>query len=108
MGYESHFAEAPFARHGGLPGTSTRLAAWLGALASCANNGALDPELHAYVLRFLHAPVPEDSDMALLKAVGRCTVCTLTIEMDCKDLCNRCAIKSGCYETPVLEYAPAG
>lgn len=106
--YESHFSEAPFARHGGLPGTTARLAAWMSALAACANDGALDVVLHAYVLRFLHAPVPEESDAALLHAMGRCTVCTLTVETPQKNLCNRCLAHRGLDETLVMEFAPAG
>lgn len=85
--YEAWFVETPFARHGGVPGTSARLKNWLTSLAACLNSGALEAEAMAEVLRFLGAPVPEDSDARLkrfdeaaLRAQGRCVSCTLPID----------------------------
>eukprot|EP00747_Dinoflagellata_sp_TGD_P032906 gnl/TRDRNA2_/TRDRNA2_136280_c0_seq3.p1 gnl/TRDRNA2_/TRDRNA2_136280_c0~~gnl/TRDRNA2_/TRDRNA2_136280_c0_seq3.p1 ORF type:complete len:204 (-),score=34.83 gnl/TRDRNA2_/TRDRNA2_136280_c0_seq3:56-667(-) len=54
--YHHRFGESPFARHGGLPGTTTRLQAWFKALATCMNEGILEANLCAYVLRFLVTP----------------------------------------------------
>lgn len=88
--YSAYFDDTPFARHGGLPGTTARLRSWLTTLAECANTGALNSDIQAFVLRFLEAPVPEDSDAALLQAAGRCVVCTLLIEVPGRDLCVRC------------------
>jgi len=90
--YSAYFDGTHFARHGGLPGTTTRLRAWLVTLAECANSGALNAEIQAYVLRFLDAPVPEESDAALLQALGRCTVCTLLVEVPGRDVCVRCQV----------------
>eukprot|EP00929_Paragymnodinium_shiwhaense_P061698 TRINITY_DN3083_c2_g1_i1.p1 TRINITY_DN3083_c2_g1~~TRINITY_DN3083_c2_g1_i1.p1 ORF type:complete len:506 (-),score=117.75 TRINITY_DN3083_c2_g1_i1:98-1579(-) len=59
--YAASFNEAPFARHGGLPGTSSRLNAWFAKLATLLNGGALPPSLHAHVLCFLDTPLPEDA-----------------------------------------------
>jgi len=88
--YASHFDETPFARHGGLPGTTSRLREWLATLASCANRGVLEPKVLASVLRSLEAPVPEASDLALLQAMGRCAVCTLRVDTPGMDVCKRC------------------
>mmetsp|Transcript_70985 Transcript_70985/g.140962 ORF Transcript_70985/g.140962 Transcript_70985/m.140962 type:complete len:251 (-) Transcript_70985:57-809(-) len=88
--YATHFDETPFARHGGPPGTTARLRDWLTTLASCANRGALEPRVLAYVLRCLEAPVPEASDLALLQAMGRCAVCTLRVDTPGMDVCKRC------------------
>ncbi|CAE8639585.1 unnamed protein product, partial [Polarella glacialis] len=57
--YASHFDEAPFARYGGLPGTTGRLGAWLAVLTRVLNSGVLSESTCAKVLHFLDAPVPE-------------------------------------------------
>jgi len=87
--YNSLFDEAPFARHGGPPGTTARLRLWLDVLARCANNGALPAHLCSLALRFLEAPVPPNSDAALLMEAGRCTVCTLPL-VSASGVCSRC------------------
>lgn len=88
--YSAYFDGTPFARHGGLPGTTARLRAWLASLAECSNKGALNADILAFVLRFLDAPVPAESETALLQAVGRCTVCTLLVEVPGRNVCVRC------------------
>jgi len=63
--YTRVFAEAPFARVGGLPGTTGRLRVWLERLAQAANGGKLPTQLLATLVRFLEAPVPQGSDTEL-------------------------------------------
>lgn len=58
--YRRVFGAAPFAKLGGLPGTTARLKAWLAALSDGMNNGALKPSLVALTLGFLQAPLPQD------------------------------------------------
>jgi hypothetical protein len=91
--YAIHFGDSHFAHHGGLPGTTARLRVWMNALASCINGGALTPALSAAVLRFLDAPVPKESEAALLKVAGRCRLCTLPLDAPSnalQELCSRC------------------
>mmetsp|Transcript_96073 Transcript_96073/g.309883 ORF Transcript_96073/g.309883 Transcript_96073/m.309883 type:complete len:268 (+) Transcript_96073:178-981(+) len=98
--YEANFAEAPFARHGGVPGTTARLRAWLAALASCVNEGATGAHVVAAVLGFLEAPVPEDagaiaqqaSSAASQAAAVPCQVCAQPVGSDSQDgrHCRRC------------------
>lgn len=57
--YSSVFGETPFARHGGFPGTTARLHAWLGTLASCINSGRFSSEGCSQALRMLGAPGEE-------------------------------------------------
>jgi len=54
--YERFFARAPFARKGGLPGTTFRLDAWCKALARCINLRACPPGLVWLTLSFLQVP----------------------------------------------------
>lgn len=56
--YVRRFGDAPFARHGGLPGTSARLQEWLSALARCINVGGCPPAVVAHVLQFLDVVDP--------------------------------------------------
>lgn len=58
--YPAHFSETPFARHGGLPGTTARLREWFRTLSTCINSGALPLREHALVLRFLQTPLDRD------------------------------------------------
>eukprot|EP00929_Paragymnodinium_shiwhaense_P116756 TRINITY_DN8660_c0_g1_i1.p2 TRINITY_DN8660_c0_g1~~TRINITY_DN8660_c0_g1_i1.p2 ORF type:complete len:191 (+),score=41.04 TRINITY_DN8660_c0_g1_i1:84-656(+) len=56
--YSVTFGDTPFARHGGLPGTTDRLRAWFLSLTTCMNTaGTLSPDLRATVLRFLETPI---------------------------------------------------
>merc|ERR1719420_2415483 len=57
--YAGIFADEPFARYGGLPGTTARLHAWCGALAGALSNGRLTPKLTAQILLFLEMPERE-------------------------------------------------
>merc|ERR1712232_685183 len=85
------FGEAPFARHGGLPGTTARLDEWLTVLAASANTGKMDVALLSYIMKFLQAPVPTDSESAWSQATGRCNVCLKrNVEVPGRDLCERC------------------
>eukprot|EP00930_Biecheleria_cincta_P056308 TRINITY_DN42453_c0_g1_i1.p1 TRINITY_DN42453_c0_g1~~TRINITY_DN42453_c0_g1_i1.p1 ORF type:complete len:238 (-),score=36.24 TRINITY_DN42453_c0_g1_i1:243-956(-) len=63
--YSGIFVEAPFARAGGLPGTTGRLRVWLERLAQAANGGRLPTQLLATLVRFLEAPIPQESDTEL-------------------------------------------
>eukprot|EP00933_Yihiella_yeosuensis_P049402 TRINITY_DN4626_c1_g6_i1.p1 TRINITY_DN4626_c1_g6~~TRINITY_DN4626_c1_g6_i1.p1 ORF type:complete len:282 (+),score=51.49 TRINITY_DN4626_c1_g6_i1:25-870(+) len=56
--YSDNFGDTPFARHGGLPGTTARLGAWLAVLGCCMSKGVIPETCCAEVLRFLDAPVP--------------------------------------------------
>jgi len=56
--YYSIFEETPFARLGGVRGTTDRLKAWLSCLSSAVNRLQMSPAEVAYVLLFFHAPVP--------------------------------------------------
>lgn len=56
--YADLFAQAPFARRGGVAGTTGRLQTWLEILASCINEHSAPPSLVATVLRFLDTPAP--------------------------------------------------
>lgn len=58
VNYPKYFGEAPFAKKGGLPGTTARLHSWFAALAECINAAAAPPALVAIVLRFLDTPDP--------------------------------------------------
>jgi hypothetical protein len=57
--YDEQFAETRFAKYGGPPGTTARLQAWFGTLASCINKGIAPPSMATLLLVFLQAPVPE-------------------------------------------------
>jgi len=56
--YATVFAQAPFARRGGLAGTTGRLQVWLETLATCVNEESLSPDLVAKILQYLDAPLP--------------------------------------------------
>jgi len=58
--YAKLFSQTPFARHGGLRGTTTRLTKWLANLARCVNQGKVHPELLASILVFFEAPTLPD------------------------------------------------
>mmetsp|Transcript_109135 Transcript_109135/g.314362 ORF Transcript_109135/g.314362 Transcript_109135/m.314362 type:complete len:233 (+) Transcript_109135:141-839(+) len=58
--YATHFADTPFAKKGGLPGTTARLNAWFSTLASVINGATCSPGLAALVLSFLDAPALDD------------------------------------------------
>mmetsp|Transcript_127306 Transcript_127306/g.407215 ORF Transcript_127306/g.407215 Transcript_127306/m.407215 type:complete len:462 (+) Transcript_127306:75-1460(+) len=69
--YPALFGNAPFAKMGGPPGTSSRLRAWLTALAGAFNRGLLSPRVAALVLLFMQAPVlSEDPSTAGASAPG--------------------------------------
>jgi hypothetical protein len=54
--YKTIFGSTPFARHGGMPGTTDRLSAWLRSLAS--DLARVPPSLAALTLQFLEVPRP--------------------------------------------------
>eukprot|EP00930_Biecheleria_cincta_P069072 TRINITY_DN56863_c0_g1_i1.p1 TRINITY_DN56863_c0_g1~~TRINITY_DN56863_c0_g1_i1.p1 ORF type:complete len:347 (-),score=63.69 TRINITY_DN56863_c0_g1_i1:365-1342(-) len=56
--YYNIFGETPFARIGGVPGTSARLMAWLRSLARAISTLQVSPAVVAYTLLFFHAPLP--------------------------------------------------
>jgi len=62
--YGRFFARAPFARKGGLPGTTSRLDAWCKALAHCINLRACPPGLVWLTLSFLQVPDPPNLSRA--------------------------------------------
>lgn len=55
--YYNIFGETPFARIGGVPGTSARLTAWLRSLAHAISTLQVSPAVVAYTLLFFHAPL---------------------------------------------------
>merc|ERR1719183_767873 len=57
--YNDLFSETPFARSGGLKGTTARLTKWLEKLSFCINQLLVGPLLVAFVLSFFEAPAPE-------------------------------------------------
>lgn len=69
--YDFHFKGAHFAHHGGPPGTTARMEAWLGALARAIHAGEVSPALVASILRFLEAPrLDEDAGQAIAEGVA--------------------------------------
>ncbi|CAK9013131.1 Hypothetical protein SCF082_LOCUS11795 [Durusdinium trenchii] len=54
--YEQLFASAPFARHGGLSGTTKRLSAWCGTLARSLSQEEFSQQLLVLVLCFIDTP----------------------------------------------------
>eukprot|EP00434_Breviolum_minutum_P022914 symbB.v1.2.020218.t1/scaffold1651.1/size107612/3 len=56
MEYERLFADAPFARHGGLTGTTKRLSSWCMILARTANQVEFSQQLLVLVLCFIDTP----------------------------------------------------
>lgn len=60
--YAGVFAKTPFALKGGLPGTTSRLHCWMGALASFINSGKATPALVGLVLQYVEAPMPDRND----------------------------------------------
>lgn len=62
--YGLHFGDTPFARKGGLPGTTARLGKWCNALAAFVSSGSATPGVMAHVLRFLDAPNPDGQGAA--------------------------------------------
>ena len=56
--YKLEFEGSPFARRGGLIGTTTRLSEWCTALGDCINGGGASPMLAHFVLTFVQAPEP--------------------------------------------------
>jgi hypothetical protein len=55
--YEEFFSQAPFARRGGLSGTTGRLQNWLETLASCVNEQHVSPSFVMHLLQFFGTPV---------------------------------------------------
>lgn len=68
--YAEHFGAAPFARSGGLPGTTARLRGWCQAFTRAANAGALPPGIIACALRLFDAPARDPAVVALGRIPG--------------------------------------
>jgi hypothetical protein len=62
--YGDLFSQAPFARRGGLSGTTGRLQTWLDTLASCINEYTVQPGLLVSVLKSLDVPAPPQPHLA--------------------------------------------
>lgn len=74
--YKRIFKNTPFAAHGGIPGTTDRLSAWMAALASwCSTPSSIPASTMSLILRFLQAPVPYSSEQELVETFGRCDEC---------------------------------
>jgi hypothetical protein len=56
--YNEHFGKTPFAHMGAPRGTTARLSSWCGALATCVNSLACQPELVHSLLKSLEVPPP--------------------------------------------------
>merc|ERR1712232_1215078 len=54
--YDKLFQAHPFARHGSLPGTSSRISLWLRLLGDLINDGTANPVIAAYVLYHFQPP----------------------------------------------------
>mmetsp|Transcript_30211 Transcript_30211/g.54839 ORF Transcript_30211/g.54839 Transcript_30211/m.54839 type:complete len:217 (+) Transcript_30211:104-754(+) len=67
--YYRQFSKAPFARRGGLWGTTARLKAWFAALTQALNKGAFSPGEVAFVLQFLDTPAPEQSPDQVVRSL---------------------------------------
>jgi len=64
--YAESFAKVPFARHGGVPGTSERLNSWFEILTALMNDRYVPPSIVLVTLQFLEPPAeltaePEDA-----------------------------------------------
>jgi len=57
--YEEKFENSRFAKYGGPSGTTARLNAWLGVLATLINEGVADPSVAVIALVFFSTPIPE-------------------------------------------------
>jgi len=72
--YDFHFKGGHFAHHGGPPGTTARMEAWLGALSRAIHAGELSPAIVASILRFLEAPqLDEDAGQAVSEGAAAYT-----------------------------------
>mmetsp|Transcript_153371 Transcript_153371/g.278719 ORF Transcript_153371/g.278719 Transcript_153371/m.278719 type:complete len:196 (-) Transcript_153371:91-678(-) len=58
--YAVRFSATPFARHGGLPGTTARLRDWFKTLSDCLSGDIIKPQECALVLQFLDTPLPSE------------------------------------------------
>jgi hypothetical protein len=63
--YAVVFSQAPFARRGGLSGTTGRLQTWLETLAYCINDRLIQPCLVARMLQSLEIPLPPQMRVGL-------------------------------------------
>jgi hypothetical protein len=54
--YYKYFSATPFARRGGVPGTTSRLKDWFASLSACINSGRCLPRDIELVLEFLDTP----------------------------------------------------
>lgn len=77
--YDRVFGDAPFARHGGVKGTTARLKAWMATLAEFINSGDCPLAVSALVVRFLDPPkldygglnvVDDENDVEYLAVYG--------------------------------------
>lgn len=60
--YGKLFGQRPFAKHGGIKGTTGRLHAWLARLAEVVNSGELSPDLVGRILVFLRGAPAQAED----------------------------------------------
>lgn len=56
--YPQYFADTPFARRGGLPGSTARLQAWFASLGKCIEEEALSNRIFTELVQILGAPPP--------------------------------------------------
>ncbi|CAE8715894.1 unnamed protein product [Polarella glacialis] len=89
--YSRFFGATQFAQHGGMPGTTERLKAWMKSLARCTNNGQLSPEALTVVLRYLRIPVPPISDDELQAFFGKCQECEMHTGLPSLSDCGVCS-----------------
>eukprot|EP00931_Biecheleriopsis_adriatica_P073641 TRINITY_DN47884_c0_g1_i1.p1 TRINITY_DN47884_c0_g1~~TRINITY_DN47884_c0_g1_i1.p1 ORF type:complete len:203 (+),score=46.95 TRINITY_DN47884_c0_g1_i1:55-663(+) len=88
--YGKFFHGVSFASHGGVPGTTNKLKAWLARLASTISAGETTPSIVCRTLRFLQAPVQDSSDNDLAGNFGRCKACTLHTGSSQIKRCSEC------------------
>lgn len=64
--YAEYFADTPFAKRGGMKGTTARLIRWFSTLANRISTGQVSLQVTALVLRFIDAPYVHTTVMSCL------------------------------------------
>jgi len=78
--YKLYFESARFARFGGPPGTTARMASWLTALSKAINVKTLSPTLVAFIMRFVETPSLNQTAGHTLPVSEPLSAAALTVE----------------------------
>merc|ERR1712224_88481 len=98
--YKQHFKDVPFARRGGVKGTTKRLNDWCAKLAECVNSRIMSPVVVAQVLKVLNSAVvpacctSDNDNVSAAKCDGYTSASTTDAE-----LTEGTASDSGSYES---------